>query len=92
MNELLRKIYNDVLVYEHDVVKINKQVDKEINQFIEPYKKQLQDNELEKLNDLLSTVTLTAEQAGFENGVRFIVKLPDYEKKSVNVFFQLDIL
>lgn len=75
MNELLRKIYNDVLVYEHDVVKINKQVDKEINQFIEPYKKQLQDNELEKLNDLLSTVTLTAEQAGFENGVRFIVKL-----------------
>lgn len=75
MNELLRKIYNDVLVYEHDVVKINKQVDKEINQFIEPYKKQLQDNELEKLNDFLSTVTLTAEQAGFENGVRFIVKL-----------------
>lgn len=75
MNELFRKIYNDVLVYEHDVVKINKQVDKEINQFIELYKKQLQDDELEKLNDILSTVILTAEQAGFENGVRFAVKL-----------------
>lgn len=74
MKDLLKKIYNDVLVYEHDFVEANKQVDKEINQLAEPYAKQLSDNEREKLNELLSAVTLTAEQTGFENGVRFAVK------------------
>ena len=75
MNELLKKIYKEVLVYEHDVVKTNKQVDEEINQLVEPYTKQLTDNEMEKLKEMLSMVGLTAEQAGFENGVRFAVKL-----------------
>ena len=75
MNELLKKIYKEVLVYEHDVVKTNKQVDEEINQLVEPYTKQLTDNEMEKLKEMLSMVRLTAEQAGFENGVRFAVKL-----------------
>lgn len=75
MKDLLKKIYNDVLVYESDVVKINLQVDEEINQLVEPYKKQLSDEETEKLKEMLSIVGLTAEQAGFENGVRFAVKL-----------------
>lgn len=75
MNNLLKKIYNDVLVYESDIVKINKHVDEEINQLVKPYTKQLSDKEMEKLNDLLSVAVMTAEQAGFENGVRFAVKL-----------------
>lgn len=74
MNNLLRKIYNTVLVYEHDVVKTNKQADEEIHQLIEPYTKKLSDGEQATLNDLLSMAVLTAEQAGFENGVRFAVK------------------
>lgn len=75
MNDLLKKIYNDVLVYESDVVKINLQVDEEINRLVKPFTKQLSDEEMEKLNELLSMAVLTAEQAGFENGVRFAVKL-----------------
>ena len=74
MNELLKKIYKEVLVYEHDVVKTNKQADEEIRQLIEPYTKKLSDGEQATLNDLLSMAVLTAEQAGFENGVRFAVK------------------
>lgn len=74
MNDLLKKIYNNVLVYEHDVVKTNLQVDKKINQQVEPYTSQSSDEDMEKLNDLLSMAVLTAEQAGFENGVRFAVK------------------
>ena len=41
MNDLLTKIYDNVLVYERDVVKNNLQVDEEIDQLVEPYKKQL---------------------------------------------------
>lgn len=74
MNDLLTKIYDNVLVYERDVVKNNLQVDEEIDQLVEPYKKQLSNEETEKLNDLLSMAVLTAKQAGFENGVRFAVK------------------
>lgn len=75
MNNLLKKIYNDVLVYEHDVVKINLQVDEKIKQLVEPYTKQVSDEEMGKLKELLSNAVLTAEQAGFENGVRFAFKL-----------------
>lgn len=74
MKDLLRKIYNDVLVYEHDFVKANRRVDEEINQLVKFYAKQLSDEELEKLNEMLSAVALTAEQTGFENGVRFAMK------------------
>ena len=72
---MILELNTEVLVYEHDVVKTNKQVDEEINQRVEPYTKQLTDNEMEKLKEMLSMVGLTAEQAGFENGVRFAVKL-----------------
>ena len=72
---MILELNTEVLVYEHDVVKTNKQVDEEINQLVEPYTKQVSDNEMEKLKEMLSMVGLTAEQAGFENGVRFAVKL-----------------
>lgn len=75
MNELLKKIYDNVLVYEHDVIRTNRQIDDEINQLIEPYTKQLSYEETEQLKEMLSIVSLTAEHAGFENGVRFAVKL-----------------
>ena len=75
MNQLLRKIYNDVLVYEKDIVKSNKQVDSEVNKIIEPYKNNLHDDELEKLKDLVSAGTSNAEQAGFESGVKFAIKM-----------------
>ena len=37
MNDLLTKIYDNVLVYERDVVKINRQADEVIQQFVEQY-------------------------------------------------------
>ena len=75
MNNLLKKIYDDVLVYEQDVARINIQADREIDQLIKPYAEQLNADEFEKLDDLLSETTYIAQQAGFENGVRFAVKL-----------------
>ena len=46
---MILELNTEVLVYEHDVVKTNKQVDEEINQLVEPYTKQISDNEMEKL-------------------------------------------
>lgn len=75
MKELLMKIYNNVLVYEDDVVNVSKVIDDEINLLVEPYQTRLSDDELETLKDLLSSTALTAEQTGFEVGMRFAIKL-----------------
>lgn len=75
MNELLKKIYNNVLVYEEQVTKISKAVDDEINNLIEPHQTKLSATELEELKDLLSSTALVAEQTGFEIGMRFAIKL-----------------
>lgn len=75
MKELLMKIYNSVLVYEDDVVNVSKVIDDEINLLVETYQTRLSDDELETLKDLLSSTALTAEQTGFEVGMRFAIKL-----------------
>lgn len=75
MNELIQKIYNNVLVHEEQVTKISKVVDDEINNLIEPYQTKLSSTELEELKDLLSSTALVAEQTGFEIGMRFAIKL-----------------
>lgn len=74
MNDLLKKIYEDVLMYENDVVQTNRKADEEINRLIEPYREHLSKSERDSLNELLSTTILIAEHAGFENGVRFAIE------------------
>lgn len=75
MNDLLTKIYNNILVYDDEVININKAVDDEINQLIQTHKNSLSDYEIEELKDLLSSTALTAQQCGFKCGVQFIIKL-----------------
>lgn len=74
MRKLLKKIYNNVLVYERNVINMNKDVEKEISILVEPYATKLSDDEMEELKNLLSAIALTAEQTGFEMGIRFTIK------------------
>lgn len=75
MNRLLKKIYDEVLVYEKDVVSTNKAVDKTINDLIKSYNEELSASEYDELKELLFSAVSTAEHAGFENGVRFTLKM-----------------
>lgn len=75
MSDLLKKIYNNVLVYEEDIVKTNREIDEERNRLVECYVQQLSDKEKDQLKDIMSSMALTAEMAGFENGVRFAFQL-----------------
>lgn len=75
MNELLRKIYTLIIKPQSDTVKIERCVDEEVFRLVEPLKERLTGEEMEKLTDLIFTATFTAEQAGFEVGVRFAIKL-----------------
>ena len=75
MNELLGKIYTLIVKPQSDTVRIERCVDEEVYRLVEPLKERLTDDEMEKLTDLIFAATFTAEQAGFEVGVRFAFKL-----------------
>lgn len=75
MNELLKKIYESVITYEKDTVEMGSRVDVEINKLIKPYAEQLTDKEMEQLKNLLYQTALTAEQEGFQLGIKYTLKL-----------------
>jgi len=72
---MLKEIYREIIEQEHDTVVREGLVDDLIDRIIEPYKDQLNDRDMETLKDLLSAVALAGEEAGFEIGAKFAVKL-----------------
>lgn len=75
MIDLLTKIYNNILVYEQDIIKLNKATDDEINQLLQSHKDNLSSTEIDELKDLLSSIALIAQQSGFKSGIKFIINL-----------------
>lgn len=75
MNRTLQKIYQEILRYEKDTVKICRAVDDEIATLLKKSADRLNPEEAEELKNMLSGVALAAEQAGFEVGVRFVVNM-----------------
>ena len=75
MNELLKKIYNEILVYEKDIIATNKVVDNTVYELIKSYHQNLTAKEYDELKQLIFSAVSIAEQAGFENGVRFSIKI-----------------
>jgi len=72
---MLKAIYREIIKHEHETVKRERLVDDLINRITEPYKGQLSDRDMEILKDLLSAVALAGEEAGFEIGAKFAVRL-----------------
>lgn len=72
---MLKEIYREIIKNQHDTVKREGQVDDLIDQVTEPYKDQLSNRDMETLKDLLSAVALAGEEAGFEIGARFAIRL-----------------
>ena len=72
---MLKEIYREIAKHEHNTVKREGVVDDLINQVTEPYKDQLSDRDMETLKDLLSAVALAGEEAGFEIGAKFAIRL-----------------
>jgi len=76
MNELLKKIYDNILTYENDVIEIKKGIiDEEVQNTLITYRKKLSETELSELQKLLYSASYAAEHAGFEIGVRFMIKI-----------------
>lgn len=74
MNELL-KIYENVVRHEKEAANMERRVTEEVIQLSKPYEKQLSSKELEKLQDIMFSVALTAEHEGFMLGAKYFMKL-----------------
>ena len=66
---------DEVLVNEKDIVNRNKNVDKTVKEWLKPYQKILSDHDYNEFSEMIFSVVSMAEQTGFENGVRFAVKM-----------------
>ena len=72
---MLKKIYTEGVKMERDTIERERRVDEAINRIIATYEGQISSRELDILIDLLSTVALEGEEAGFEVGARFVIRL-----------------
>lgn len=75
MNELLKKIYQEVICYEEENVQICSETDKEIMQLMKTFAVNLSEKDQQELKELLYAVALVGEQAGFEIGFKTAIKI-----------------
>lgn len=75
MNELLKKIYENVIYNEKDTLKIEKNLEVEIQKLLEPYSKNFNTDELDIIFNLMYAIQLLSMQEGFEQGVRYTLHL-----------------
>lgn len=89
MKDLLSKIYDYVINYEDDSIKLGSKFDVEVKKAIEPLKESMTAEEMERIKEIVYATAYTAEKNGFYLGIRtaltmFVeaMQLPDDTDKS----------
>lgn len=68
MKDLLSKIYDYVIKYEDDSIKLGSKFDAEVNEAIEPLKESMTAGEQERIKEIVYSTAYTAEKNGFYLG------------------------
>lgn len=74
MSELI-KIYEAIVRHEEEAICMEKRITEEVERMTTPYEEKLNTDELEELQNVLFDIALTAEQEGFQLGVKYLAKL-----------------
>lgn len=89
MKDLLSKIYDYVINYEDDSIKLGSKFDVEVKKAIEPLKESMTAEEMERIKEIVYSTAYTAEKNGFYLGIStaltmFVeaMQLPDDPDKS----------
>ena len=76
MNELLKRIFTDIISREDDSFKTDKYIDQQIQEIINEHRHLINsDEEQEELRSLLYETALIAEQEGFVLGMKYLLKI-----------------
>ena len=75
MDNLLKKIFTDIISQEDDARKSDKYIDMEVQNIVDNYKETINAEELEELRGLLYQTALIAKQEGFTLGMKYMFRI-----------------
>lgn len=89
MHDVLKKLFDKVIFYEADCIKVGRKLDEKVNTIIEPLMESMSEKELETIMYMFFSASYTAEKNGFYLGIRTVItmfmeamQLPDDPDKS----------
>ena len=89
MQDMWNKLFDKVVFYEPDCIKVGRMLDEEANAILEPLKESMSETELEVIRDMIHSIAFSAQKYGFNLGIRtaltmFVeaMQLPDDPDKS----------
>lgn len=75
MEDLLSKIYDKVVFYEEDSIKLGKEFDNYTVELLNPLKESRTEEDVEEIRELIYQAAYPAGKHGFYTGVRFMAKM-----------------
>ena len=70
MQDMWNKLFDKVVFYEPDCIKVGRMLDEEVNAILEPLKESMSEKELEVIRDMIYSVSYLAQKYGFYLGIR----------------------
>lgn len=70
MHDMWNKLFDKVIFYEPDCIKVGRMLDEEVNAIVEPLKESMSEKELEVIRDMIYSASLPAQKYGFNLGIR----------------------
>ena len=74
MNELLIELYNHLMERDNDAIKMQNRVNLELERMLIPYKKELMEEEKEKMYNLFFDIIYIAEREATLYGIKLMMK------------------
>ena len=75
MNNLFGKIFDEIIAAEHSTAKVDKRIYESVQKLIAPYGKTFDTEQMEELRNTFYGACDTAQKAGFELGILFMLRL-----------------
>lgn len=70
MRDMWNKLFDKVIFYEPDCIKVGRMLDEEVNAIVEPLKESMSEKELEVIRDMIYSASYSAQKYGFNLGIR----------------------
>lgn len=74
MNELFKKIYENVISQEEDIFQMDKHINDCMEEYISRYKEDFSEKDMERIRDCVYYAVLTSQIEAFQMGMKYTVK------------------
>lgn len=75
MDKLLKKIFDEIVSYEKDFIKMDAIINREIEKHAAVYQTKMNREDIEELKNLLYEISRISEREGFFLGIRYAIRI-----------------